>query len=816
MRDDSDVLHPMRKQPLPILLTILLLLTAPVVKAQLTFSNDFENGTAPSSLWNKVQLVADTLGTEVDHRCECEPDQEYGLEFRYPIPSSLFGKNLHLTFQADCSFPDAWADTVMDGETPRSSGLPGRIVFTVMKEQQNLFWYCYDLSPFANDSTPWFQVAIGQDLPADLLQGSFVQVYLWNPGRQRIRIDNASVTLTPWSLSSFLPEIPLASLTEGGFVLRQDDSLHTPLSHPIGLLTEYVLQGDTMTDYRPFTQLENGKWETENALLSTVLTTNTDPGPTRTIQLATTFHKEGLLLRQALVVPFIDSTLAIYRKNLTIDTAWFQPEYYLDREGFKVGTGERSVVSYHQTGISSTQFNAVNRVACFNLDYWRDHPMIHYPLSDTLDDVFEDRSSRPVHDGMQWQHDLVLSVGNDLQNLPRILPIPFGYESGIIFTEHADWTDLRTHRAVLFGSEKAAKAKDATGGFVYYGIPVTKSVFYNNPDQVTNETVSQGTFKGSHATIKTDREFEKLLKRLYRRGFDICLHTPEQYTTTPGNLQEALDYMQRHFKSATWIDHGYNNGTRSNREDLVCDGLDRQSDYFAAEQWQRHGIKYLWNAYYEENHQEPWEFDSQLTKPYPGFGDALPNRQIASLTENGALDTEDAPLYTWCTPATLEAVTDEEWDYYFSGARLQRLVDNHTIHITHVYPAWVWPGRTCWTYDADSTIVLLPGMNRALARIAALRDEHKMLPMTVKTYLDHYCGLLQVTYEIIDSEHIRLHNLGDEIKGFTLLCRAPIRIGDHRHYEIRKSGNEYYVWFTLKSNDTITLEITTPTPPRTP
>ena len=215
---------------------------------------------------------------------------------------------------------------------------------------------------------------------------------------------------------------------------------------------------------------------------------------------------------------------------------------------------------------------------------------------------------------------------------------------------------------------------------------------------------------------------------------------------------------------------------------------------------------------------EQWHFDNNLMQPYPGFGDALPNRQVTtivghdyfpgSLTGHSRLAEPD--FLAWCTPSTLEAVTNEDWDFYYSNERLQHLVDNHSIHITHAYPAWVWPGRTFWTYDADSTIVALPGMNHAFERIAALRDEHKLLPMTIKTYLDYYGGLLQVSYEIIDPEHIRLLNFGEEIKGFTLLCPTPIRFEDNRFYEFRKSGNYYYIWFDLKPNDKVIIEITTP------
>ena len=777
-----------------------LLLTALSLRGQ-TFRNDFENGYTWYPPWTNIQLTADT----VNHYCECKPEQEFGLGFNYAIPDSINGSNLHLDFQADYLF----LDTLQEGQ----------LVFTIKNGEQYPFWQSYNLSNYADDSTAWFRVAIELNFPADHLPGSTISLFLWNDRQQHILIDNASVTLTPWTMPSYLPDIPKVEneqLSTFNFQLSTpQDSLS--LTYPLGMLNEYILDGDTVTEYQLFQKREEGGWIAVSSIDTTYANYHPRSIPNhQVITLSTKFHHDCLLLRQALVVPFIDSTLTVYRKNQTVDSVLFQPEYYLDREGFKIGEGERTVISYHQTDISSTQLDASNRIAYFNLDYWRDHPRIHYPLSDTLEDVFEDVSARRVGEGMEWFHLLDLYVGDAISNLPRIMPVPYGYASGIIFTEHADWTDIRTHRAVLFGSEKITKAKDAIGGFVYYGIPVTKSVFYNNPDQVTNEGITQGAFKGLHTTIKTDREFEKLLKQLHRIGFDICLHTPEQYTTTPDNLKEALDYMQRHFKSTTWIDHGYNNGHEHNREDLVCDGLNRQSESYAAFQWQSHGIKYLWNAYYEENRMEPWCFNNNLVQPYPGFGDALPNRQITPIAGYDyfywslsplAVPQNSPEILTWSTPSTLEATSDEDWDYYFSEERLQKLVDQHNVHIIHAYPAWVVPGRTFWTYNQDSTIVALPGMNRAFERIATLRDEHKLLPMTVKTYLNYYSSLLRVYYKLLDSEHLQIINFGGEVKGFTLLCTSPIRFEDNRYYEFRKSDGQYYIWFDLKPYDEVTIRI---------
>ncbi len=787
------------------LLSLLILIMASTLAAQAQhYSDDFENGYTWYPPWTNIHLVADSNDVDVQHFCLCDNITEYGLGFSYPIPDELLGKNLHVAFQADYRFPDTTGTA--------------ELVFTIRKGETLLFWESHDLATYSNDSAGWFPVHVEMNLPADHLVGGTFNTYLWNTGKATIHVDNASIDLTPWSMPSYLPDIDVRrdSVTAEDLCLQRPGDSLNPLTYAIGLAEEYIVGEDTITEYHPFSLLDEGRYLAISGIDSTFA---------RLIQLegkavlltSSRCYKDCRLLRQAVVVPFVDSTLTVYRRNMSIDSTLLQPEYYLDREGFQVGKGERSVIAYHNLLVSSTQLDATHHTAYFNLDYWRDHPMIHYPLDDSLEDVHEDVSSRPMHASQEWwSHPIVLYVGHEVSHLPRISGLPGGYESGIIFTEHADWTDIRTQRATMFGNEHVTKARNATGGFVYYGIPMTKSVFYNNPDQITNKEASHGKFPGLQATVTTHEDFEKLLKQLDKIGFDICLHTPEQYTTTPSNFEEALNYMQKTFKSTTWIDHGYNNGSRHNREDLVCDALDPQADAYAAKLWQANGIRYLWNPYYEENRMEEWHFDNNILQPYPGFGDALPNRQVTVIagydyyefTYGGSEIDLDPSFLTWSTPSTLDANSDANWDYYYNEKRLQKIVDQRSVHITHVYPAWTNPARAFWTYDADSTIIALPGMNRALARIAALRDKGQMLPMTVRTYLDYYGMLNHVNYEVIDEEHIQIINgNAKDIKDFTLVCPAPIRFEDNRFHQFKKSGNQYYVWFDLRANERVTITI---------
>ena len=515
------------------------------------------------------------------------------------------------------------------------------------------------------------------------------------------------------------------------------------------------------------------------------------------IQTETTFKEDIKLLRLAFVLPLPDGELTVYRRNQHIDTTNYQSSYYLDKEGFAIKNDSLSFSTYHNLGISSLQLNTEERTACFNIDYWRDHPLLHYPLKSDTSDMFENISFRKIKKGEVLEGKIIIFM-HAMDDLPRLMPVWDGYQSAFIFTEHADWTDLHTHRAVLFGNENITKPEDAVGGFCYFNIPVTKSVFYWNPDNVTNEKTSDGLFKGLVASIKTDKEFYKLLKTIKKQGFEICLHSPEVYTTIPSEFPKAMSFMRRQFDTKSWIDHGYNNGPEKNREDLVCDGLLTDSPQYAVELWKENGVRYLWNAYYEENRMERYNFDSHFVQPFDGFGDALPNRQITTLP-NG-----DKGFLLWSTPSTLEVNEDREWYYYFDSIRLQRLVDQHNVFITHVYPAWSNPYRAFWQYNENGTAVAMPGFNFALSQLAHFRDEKKILPTTIEQYLSDYEKLNSIEYLIIDNKTIQLTNPNEAIKGLTLLCTKPIVV-EGKVIDFRKVDEGYLVWFDLGNNETVTI-----------
>jgi hypothetical protein len=740
-------------------------LSASLLAQAQVFSNDFENCQEWNLPWLNLHIVADSTSTEENFVCICDSLHKYGLGFSIdkPFPNKNVSCKFGFRFKAE-------ADT------------KAIFIISIDDSLRNRYWASYPLADFVDFDTEWSEAHLDLVFPSDYTQDSEIKGFVWNKGKETLLFDDARLEIKMDTHPSYQPEIEQKTNS----IYLQSELLSTNLT-PI---VEYIeANGDTLSDISVVeTRFEDG-WHWHG---------NPDSIISKFARFKITFNKDVKLLRMAFIMPLPEGQLTVYRKNQHIDSSNFQKSYYLDREGFSIQNDSLRMSVYHPLGISSLQLNTDTRTACFNIDYWRDHPLIHYPMRVDTAGYFEDISYRTMRKGETLQGEINIFY-NAMDDLPRLMPVWDGYQSAFIFTEHADWTDIRTHRAVLFGNEHITKSKDAVGGFCYYHIPITKSVFYWNPDNITNSKISEGRFPGLIESIKTDKDFFKLLKSIKKEGFEICLHSPEIYTTIPSEFPKAMRFMKKHFGTKSWIDHGYNNGPEKNREDMVCDGLLPDSPQYAVDLWKKNGVRYFWNPYYEENRMERYNFDNHFVQPYDGFGDALPNRQITTLP-NG-----DKDFLLWSTSSTFEVNEDYEWYYYFDSVRLQRLVDQHNVFITHTYPAWSNPWRAFWQYHENSNVVAMPGFNFALSQLARFRDEKKILPTTIEAYLSYYEKLQNVEYIILNNKTIRLINHGEAIKGLTLLCTKPIVV-EGKAADFRKVDEGYLFWFDMKKNESITIK----------
>ena len=775
-----------------------------------TYFNDFEEENQ-NSIWKNQYVKTDSSAFSGNNICECPADQMYAFGFDLPIVDSIGNRNAIFTF-----------DMMLKSEVKPNA----QFVLSVQNGNKNVLWKAFDFSNGFDKENQWYKANFEFNIPNDIIKGSSLNCYILNDKFEHFYIDDFSFSIEYYNMPTYVNEIVeyespkhLKSLTENTAInllysekenkIIIADNNQNNITKPLSMFYSLVVNNDTteiqFADWELLINVNENKdvykFKNDNKIVVTELTISIDDNDSNVnFDLESTYLKDAKVIKSSLIFPFLNDDFTVYRRNPFVDSVNYQDVYYLDKEGFSLNLERKQLNLYHPENVSSIQLDTKKSIAYINSDYHYDHLLIRYELLDTSD-YYIDNSATLMKKGTSHNSSFSISL-TDKTELPRIMPIMNGYESAFIWTEHADWADIKTHRATYFGSEEIENVEDAIGGFAYYNIPVTKSVFYNNPDSVTNYE-KNNDFPGLHSTIMTDSLFFDFLNQLKNKGFDICLHTPEQYTTTQENLSEALSFMKNNFASPSWIDHGYNNSELSNRENMVCDGLDSSSPYYAYELWKANGVKYFFNASYEEIMPRPFSeyiFENYLFRPYPGFGDALPLPKVSSL-----------PMFPeillWSTPYTMEPGETWAWDYYFEQYVLDKLVDYRYVFITHIYPAWVEEGRGYWEMK-DGKYVAKEGFNSALEKIAAMEKEHLLLPTTIADYMTYQQQLQSLEYKVEADGTVVLRNKNEEtIKGLSLISTHDISFENEKHFNIRKtkSGEENIVWFDMEPNEAVRI-----------
>ena len=339
------------------------------------------------------------------------------------------------------------------------------------------------------------------------------------------------------------------------------------------------------------------------------------------------------------------------------------------------------------------------------------------------------------------------------------------------------------------------------GGFVKYNIPVTKSVFYFNPDSITNEEASDGTFTNLESTIIGDKDFESFLFQLRDLNYEICLHTPEQFTTTKKAMKKALKFASKSFSSPTWIDHGYNNGKNNNREDLVCDGVLKGSENYSLKVWKKNGVKYFWNPYYEDYYSfDTLQFGERLSKPYIGFGDHIPDPDFWQHP------TETENFWHWPTKSVTYVKRDDLWEFLFSDAILKDFVNGWSVQFNHCYPAWVDPEKGFWYFDENGIVKAREGFNRTLERMAALRDDGLLNLTTIKDHMDYQLSLKHIDYQFLSDGSVIITNNGkQDIQDFSLAVMAKEVFVNEAVPQHKIVDQDIIFWFDLRSGESKTI-----------
>ncbi len=264
--------------------------------------------------------------------------------------------------------------------------------------------------------------------------------------------------------------------------------------------------------------------------LVSILLTVPGQGDRLDVGINTKYTLPSIVEREALVAGFGLPVSEVYCKNGDLAVDSLDSEYWLNRQGVKFGKGNKSALIYHTPGISSLQLDLKRDLVYMNLEYSLDHPHVNIPYQEDGGERgrWEDQSMANWLPGLQRNNYFSIYFTNLPEATPRLMLVPGGYLAGYVFTEHADGGNISTHRAVYFGSDTIEKIENAVGGFAGNRIPVTKSVFYADP------------FSEKYPSVRDNPEYLDFLDQLYATGYDICLHTPENFNSNRQMMEESV------------------------------------------------------------------------------------------------------------------------------------------------------------------------------------------------------------------------------------------------------------------------------------
>lgn len=462
------------------------------------------------------------------------------------------------------------------------------------------------------------------------------------------------------------------------------------------------------------------------------------------------------LNRLALTIPYFNNLNEVYSVDAKrYKNDFIQSQYWLGkRGGFVIGNNTNTLSVLKTPGLSSLQIDNNQKLMVFNVDFALDHPLLFMPLLQKEENKKEDRSCFILNKDSSIVGEFSLTAGFALSDVPLINPHYKDYKSTFIFTEHADWATLQTHRAIYFGRSDIINAEDASGGFVKYKIPVTKSVFYHNPyNSQLKEVNTQAFLQKPLATLKENPDFKIFIKQLFNLDYEICLHSPEDKSTQKLWADEAMSYTLAEYGANSWIDHGYDNAMESNREDFSCDGAIENSPFYMVDLWKKNKVKYFWNPYFEDfplgNN---FQFYSSILMPHFGLSTSVPKVSYS-------VHPNYPDFFQWYTYSVTQAQDPALWRYFFNDQRLLEFINFGGTFISHIYPASLHNEYGFLSFSGD-TIKVNPEFDSFLARLADYRNNRMIYISTIKRWMDDVLSKEQLVYKVIN-ERLCLQNISE-------------------------------------------------------
>jgi hypothetical protein len=746
---------------------------------------------------------------------EIDSVHPYSIGYKGALPKICRNKNLQIRISENVRMKDPSKETL--------------IVMTLSLGDSLVVYNSKNISSRMNMQGIWIPLADQFDVPSSFTGKDYIlAVYIWNKeGLSSIGIDNFKIDFLEKEMPTFLPSMN-ANNDTAGMWQKMDSNKYFSFYYnkESGGIKILDANGDTVVRSLAFySEWINAKNETEKFLnyhfyfrkdslaeegniifldsrdeiSSNEIMISAKNDGKLSFNISSVFNQPVKLARKSLVTEFSMPITQVFKKNSLIDTIDLKNEYWLNKEGFILSGNKNALIIYCPEKISSIQLDVNNRRSFFNLDYSADHPMLHFPLMNRSEGKFEDYSTSLFQKEDTLNALFTFYPVKKNFKMIRMTSNPYGYFSSFIWTEHADYTNMRTQRAMYYGSENISSLEKATGGFLKYSIPVTKSIFYANPDKVDNKD-KDGLMPGPVANYKETEGYRDFLRGLYEYGNEICLHTPDHFTCSRKLLSEALDATKKDFVPVTWIDHGYDNSNKSNREDLACDGADSTSEFYSADLWKKYGIKYFWNSFYEDSSMfADLSYNSFFSVPYSGWDDAMPT-PIYWRHEKRTGD-----IVHWRTTNTMDPADGSLWSYFFNDLRLSDAVKNRNNIIIHCYPARV-DSTTGFYSIQDGKIVCNENFNAALAKLSLYRAQEKIQLTTIREMLDYKTSLESILISVGTDGIISVFNSGKGIvRGVSFTTLAGEVNAGKKELKKKKTDNELIFWFDISPGEKVLI-----------
>ena len=557
--------------------------------------------------------------------------------------------------------------------------------------------------------------------------------------------------------------------------------------------------------------------------------------PKLNVSVETYYGSETTVRREALVALFDTPVSEVYLKNRKIDKKNFESEYWLQNEGVRFGRNETSALIYHTPLVSSLQLLTKKKILFINLDFSLDHPFVHFPYQVNETGKWINLSKSEYKKGTGHRNSFSINFGPQPLAVPRLMFAPNGYRAAYIFTEHADGGDIQKQRAAYFGSEDIKAAKEAKAGFVGHKIPVTKSVFFTGPATYPGASIYEGGNISPLLNFLDQLHATKL--------YDLCMHTPENLSSTREIMETSMKFMKERYNTTTWIDHGFYGG-KINREAIVCDGLDSTSQFYAADLWKKYDTKYFWSPAVEMLENSNWVSTTDNVKKmkfYRAYVSFLQHylspkdlqrlniiqivkelkkrysyRVELNTLEYNSGNSKPTPLY-WQHPTRTQQFYSwaTNFEKYFGEGtvanekeQLLNLINNQGVFFNHGYFVRNRDKSDGALTTVNGKLVINPKFDTILSIMSQMRDKGELYITTVNNLMDYWISLEKISFEYLTDGTLNIINNNDHpIKGLSLQVDAKKLLINGKVPSMKYSGDGTIFWFDIDPHQTLRLQL---------